>query len=302
MSEKTTQPAPSLSELPDDELLKYAGDLGLDLEDGVPRGELLRVIRRRQELLLELDREAMLDLVVWARRPVRRSASKEVLARQIALVPVGRLEGLSDRGLEVLARLRGLQPADGEPRSRLEQRVKHTEGWRARIRRTRRALMGSLIARAVEPDGADEYRFLPEEEGPSLRQQIESEGVVGGIARKLRGVADDYVREKLDEIELRIDGKLDEIDQRLGEWRDREVSNRLRILKLTLVFSILVALISLGYDCLSSRVVPAAESPVNGSARETSVVRDPEPAALPASTLTEAVGPGDVREVQSTSR
>ncbi len=158
--------------------------------------------------------------------------------------------------------------------------------------------MGGLIARAVESDCADEYKFLPEEEGPSLRQQIETEGVVGGIARKLRGVADDYVREKLDEIELRIDGKLDEIDQRLGEWRDREVGNRLRILKLTLFFSILVALFSLGYDCLSGRVAPAPESSPRGSARETSVLGASEPAG----TLSEAIGRDHVREVQPTSR
>ena len=45
-----------------------------------PRGELLRRIRARQELLVALDREALLEIVVWARRPVRRSSGKEALA------------------------------------------------------------------------------------------------------------------------------------------------------------------------------------------------------------------------------
>ena len=74
-----------------------------------------------------------------------------------------------------------------------------------------------------------------------------------GIAQKLRGAADQYVHEKLDEIERRIDCKLDEIDGRLNEWRDREVRNRLRIIKITLITAILVAIISLGYDYLKSR-------------------------------------------------
>jgi hypothetical protein len=61
-------------------------------------------------------------------------------------------------------------------------------------------------------------------------------------------VADDYVRQKLDEIEARIDKKLDEIDHRLGEWRDKEIANRLRIIKITLVASVVVAVLSLGYN------------------------------------------------------
>ena len=253
----------SLSDLPSDELLGYGWDLGLDLEADLPRGELLRRIRERQELLLELDREAMLDVVVWARRPVRRSASKEVLAKQIAQVRRARFDGLSEGGLEVLARLRGLSVAPGESRAELERRLRKAEGFWAKVRRKRRGLVAGLIAKAVEAESAGEYQFLPEKEEPTLREQIEEEGVVGGITRKLRGVADDYVREKLDEIEARIDRKLDEIDRRLGEWRDREVANRLKILKITLLFSVLVALICLGYDMISGR--DAAES-VNGGA------------------------------------
>lgn len=274
MTEKLGQPASSLSDLPDDQLAQYGRDLGLELEAGEPRGEMLRLIRRRQEVLLDLDREAMLDVVVWARRSVRQSASREVLARQIAQVRSVRFDGLSDRGLRALARLRGVEPLPDEPRHRLEKRVKKAEGWRARFRRVRRAVMGDLIARAVSTDSADDYKFLPEDEGTALRRDIEDQGVVSGIARKLRGVADEYVREKLDEIELRIDRKLDEIDQRLGEWRDREVSNRLRILKLTLAASILVALLSLGYDWVTGRF--GSEARTETPASQTSVTEGGE--------------------------
>ncbi len=114
------------------------------------------------------------------------------------------------------------------------------------------------MERLVEGErGGDEYRFLPEEdERRGLRERIENVGVVGGIARTLRGAADDYVAEKLDEIERRIDRKLEEIDRRLCEWRDREVSNRLRIVRITLIGTVIVAALSLGYEYAKRRVTP----------------------------------------------
>jgi tetrahydromethanopterin S-methyltransferase subunit G len=85
--------------------------------------------------------------------------------------------------------------------------------------------------------------------------------VVGGIARTIRGVADGYVHEKLDEIEARIDRKLDEIDRRLGEWRDREIVNRLKIIKITLIASVFVFLLSLGYNYLKRKPPPEKGPP-----------------------------------------
>ncbi|MCK4659860.1 MAG: hypothetical protein KAV82_10105 [Phycisphaerae bacterium] len=247
----------SLSELPRDELLAYGHSLGLTLAQGTPQGELLRRIRERQELLVELEHEALLDIVVWARRPIRQSAGKEELAQHIAEIRQADFAGLSHRGLTALARLRGLDVQPGMDRKAIEAALKKCEGIWNRIRRKRRALIGTVLVKLLHEDSGQqqgEYRFLPEESKPSLKAHIEEEGMVGGIARKLRGVADNYVHEKLDEIEARIDQKLDEIDKRMGEWRDREVSNRLKILKITLIVSILVALLSLGYDYLRSRL------------------------------------------------
>ncbi|MBN1490602.1 MAG: hypothetical protein JXA69_11850, partial [Phycisphaerae bacterium] len=126
----------------------------------------------------------------------------------------------------------------------------------------RRGLMGAVLSRLITDDDGpaeDEYKFLPEHKHPAWREQIEEVGVVRGMAQRIRGVADDYVHEKLDEIERRIDQKLDEIDRRLAEWRDREIANRLRIIKITLVVSIVVAGLSLGYSALRARVVPNNE-------------------------------------------
>ena len=253
MSSKPPPTSASLSDLPLDQLIEYGRSLGLVLADETPQGEALRRVRERQQLLVDLDRDALLDIVVWLRLPVRQSAGKETLAKEIARCDPPDFEGLSQRGLEGFARLHGLAVRPGEPREEIERRLCRRGGLWGRVRRKRRKVMGRLITRLVSGDEEDrpaEYRFLPEDGPPSLQRNIEQQGVVGGIARKLRGVADDYVREKLDEIEQRIDRKLDEIDERLAEWRDREIANRLRILRITLVFSILVALICLVYDYL----------------------------------------------------
>lgn len=79
-----------------------------------------------------------------------------------------------------------------------------------------------------------------------------------GVTETLRGAADEYLAAKLDEIEARVDEKLDEIEARLdrkvreihtqlGELRDQEIRHRLRILRLTLIFTVLVAALSLVY-------------------------------------------------------
>ncbi len=243
----------SLAGMPLDELTAYAARLGVSHARDAAQGELLRLIRARRELLLELDRQALLDICIWARRPVRESAGREELAGEIATVRKMRFDGLSDRGLHALCRLNLLPVTPQDNRGKMIRLLKKSESLGKYLTRKRRRLVGSLIGKIVGPpakdprDDAAEYKFLPEDHRP-LKQQIEEEGVVGGLTRRIKGVADDYVREKLDEIELRIDSKLDEIDRRMGEWRDREIRNRLKIVKITLIASIVVALLSLGYD------------------------------------------------------
>jgi hypothetical protein len=87
--------------------------------------------------------------------------------------------------------------------------------------------------------------------------------VLHAAAEQLRGAADGYIAAKLDEIEALVDAKLDHVEQRidakiielhrsLREIRDRELRHRLRILKITLIFTVLVALLSLGYKWLGN--------------------------------------------------
>lgn len=243
----------SLAGMPLDGLTAYAAKLGVVHARDAGQGELLRLIRARRELLLELDRQALLDICIWARKPVRESAGREELAGEIAAVRKMRFDGLSDRGLHALCRLNLLPVTPQDKRAKMIRLLKKSESLGKYLTRKRRRLMGSLIDKIITApahdsrDDAVEYQFLPEDDRP-LKQQIEEEGVVGGLTRRIKGVADDYVREKLDEIERRIDHKLDEIDRRMGEWRDREIRNRLKIVKITLLASIVVALLSLGYD------------------------------------------------------
>lgn len=261
-----TEKAASLADLPPDELLRYGVELGLQIEPGTPSTEIARLIRKRKELLLELDREALLEIVIWARRPVRQDAGKEELAREIARANRTRYKELSHQGLLVLARLREIDADPHDSAEELITRLKRHDGIWKRFSSRRRAWVGALLSRVIEGKGSSstsEYRFLPEEKEsalekgrPSIKSQVEEHGVVGGIAQRLRGAADDYIRVKLDEIEARIDAKLDEIDKRLGEWRDREVANRLKILRITLVFTVIVAVLSLGYNYMKKQVVP----------------------------------------------
>ncbi len=270
-STSQTEPAaPNFQDLPRDELLRYGQSLGLELSAKMETDEMARAVRRRHELLHRIDREALLDVIIWSRRPVRRDAAKEELAREIARVTRSNYDSLSRRGLHTLAQLRGLSAAETDSAEDLIARLQKQESLWQRWSRKRRSIVGGWIARMldVKEEQPGDYRFLPdgaaaEENGPerSLRRQIEDYGVVGGIASRLRGAADDYIKIKLDEIESRIDDKLNQIDQRLAEWRDREVANRLKILRITLAFTVLVAILSLGYNFIKSRVVEKKQSP-----------------------------------------
>ena len=48
------------------------------------RQDLVGAIHERRQLIATLDRDAMLDVVRWGRRPVTASATKEQIAREIA--------------------------------------------------------------------------------------------------------------------------------------------------------------------------------------------------------------------------
>jgi hypothetical protein len=253
----------SLSAMPRDELIGYASQLGIETEPRTETGELLRHIRQRQKLLASLDREHLLEVVMWARRPVRKSASKEELAREITLIRRSHFAGLSDHGLRALALLRGVAVEPPDTRDAIVRKLRRKEGLLDKLKRKRNRLIGSLLGSMIDSPDPGEYKFLPEHSRPlTLQERIEDEGLVRGVTDGLRGAADSYVRTTLDEIERRIDQKLDQIDQRLAEWRDREVKNRLKIIRITLWATLIVACLSLGYTYVRDHYLRSAPTPV----------------------------------------
>src|SRR5947207_1317068 len=171
---------------------------------------------------------------------------------EIARIKSMRFSGLSQRGLVVLATIRNARIQGDEPVPVLIRRLKRQEGFFARLNRKRRAMLGGMIARMIGEEEHSDYQFLPPTQAgatgaASVKHDIEEAGLIGGIASRVKKSADSYLNQKLDEIEARIDRKLDEIDRRLAEWRDKEIANRIRILKITLWASVIVSLISLIY-------------------------------------------------------
>jgi hypothetical protein len=261
----SASPPRQLSELPKDELEHLAEEYGLDPHDYRSRQHLVAAVHDRRQLIAAMDREAMLDVIKWGRRPVATNAGKEHIAQEIVRIRSMRFAGLSHRGLVVLARLRGIPCLDTDPVPVLIRRLKKQEGFLSRLNRKRRSMIGSMVANMIgEDDASADYQFLPSGNtaapaappGPgaqpaastNIKREIEESGLIGGIAGRIKKSADSYLNQKLDEIEGRIDRKLDEIDRRLGEWRDKEIANRIRILKITLWASVIVGAFSLIYS------------------------------------------------------
>jgi hypothetical protein len=264
-------PDRQLSELPRDELTLLAEELGLHAADYRTQQNLVSAVHERRNLIASLDREAMLDVVRWGRRPVSISAGKDHLALEIAKIRSMRFAGLSQRGLIVLARLRGTEVAENEQVPVLIRKLRKQEGIFRRFNRKRRSFLGSVVANIVgENESSKDYKFLPPAAGPgnegpassgqasnhsTIKEEIEESGLFGGISNRLKKTADQYLNQKLDEIEARIDQKLDDIDRRLTEWRDKEIANRIRILKITLWASVIVGVVSLIYSYVMQYIV-----------------------------------------------
>ena len=270
-------PTRQLSELPKDELEALAEEFGIDPTRYKTRQLLVAALHDRRQMIATMDREAMLDVVRWGRRPVPVNASREQLAQEIARVRKMDFAGLSHRGLVVLAKMRGIPEAGdtvGVPR--LVRKLRKKEGFFSRVNRKRRSMIASLVAGMIgEEESSGQYQFLPpagpaasvspgaasSSREPSIKEEIEESGLIGGITSRIRKTADTYVNQKLDEIEARIDRKLDEIDRRLAEWRDKEIANRIRILKITLWASVIVGIFSLLYSYVSVYFSPTRKLP-----------------------------------------
>src|SRR5436309_7777778 len=188
----TTQPSKQLADLPKDELEHLAEDFGVDATRFKTRPLLVAAIHERRQAIAAMDREAMLDVVRWGRRPVSVNASKEQIAMEIVRIRSMRFAGLSHRGLVVLAIMRNARVAGDEPVPVLIRRLKKQEGFFARLNRKRRTMLGAMIARMIgEEQQQSDYQFLPPAQAgspgtASVKHDIEEAGLIGGIASRVK--------------------------------------------------------------------------------------------------------------------
>jgi hypothetical protein len=271
---RAVSPARQLHELPKDELEHLAEEYGLRPREYKTLQHLVAGLHERRQMIAAMDREALMDVVRWGRRPVTPSATKDQLAQEAVRIKSMRFGGLSQRGLVVLARLRGVKVQADDPIPALVKKLKKQEGFFTRLNRRRRAFLGRLVSNMLgEGDatgGPADHQYLPPaadaagpaagSKSPSIKEEIEEAGLFGGITSRIKRSADEYLNQKLDEIEARIDRKLDEIDRRLAEWRDKEIANRIRILKITLWASVIVGAFSLLYSYVKEAISPSEGS------------------------------------------
>lgn len=157
----------------------------------------------------------------------------------------------------------GPQPAP-EAGEGTESRTSFVKGAVGYFRQMARDAISVATGQVVEEELEAQKQAAKTSELPAKSEDSDRRiGVLHNVAERLRGAADSYIAAKLDEIEARVDAKLDHIEERidgkiaklneqLAELRDQELQHRLRILKITLIFTVIVAAISLGYRWLTS--------------------------------------------------
>src|SRR5439155_23740602 len=157
----TSAPARQLSELPRAELEHLAEEFGLDPSRYRTPQPLVAAIHQRRQVIADMDRDAMLDVIKWGRRPVTINATKEQIAQEIARIRSMRFHGLSQRGLVILAQMRGIDAVGTEPIPHLVRKLKRQEGLFARLNRKRRSMLGAIVSNLIGEDDSGDYQFLP---------------------------------------------------------------------------------------------------------------------------------------------
>jgi hypothetical protein len=208
----------SNEDLPLDELVDRARELGLDVDDVADVREIRRLIERRIDWIEQLDRDALEEIARWANVPVRARGNNVDLFCKIRREGKMDFAGLSGRALFTLGLVRGIEVGSEDDEDTLRQKLRKAESLTDWLGRKSRSV----------------------------------------LAKGVGGLVDPYVRRKMDEIEIRVDNKLDEIehrvhrmvdefDERLDARLEREVAHRLKIIRITLIISLIIALLSLGY-------------------------------------------------------
>lgn len=237
-------------------LVRQAKRLGVATRKGWSEEELAKRLAARREQIERLDWGGLMDVMAWANHPVPTRPDKLAVAQIILAHKRGHYQELSHRGLATLAVLRNVKVKNKDSAKKLISRLRRSEGLWGYVLKKRDKWVGSVLSNLVDAEsqngGPDESASRAD--GLTLQEHIEQKGLIEGLGSGIRGAADGYIKEKMQEIEDRIDYKLDEIDRRLAEWRNRELTNRLRMIKITLAVSVVIALLSLLYTYIKGRL------------------------------------------------
>ncbi len=105
-----------------------ADGIGLDHTRFKTRQDLVAGIHAHRQMMALLDRDALVDVMLWAHRPIASNATTEDLAREVAQIQTMRFSGLSQRGLIALAKIRGVEIDGTETVPLLIRKLKRQEG------------------------------------------------------------------------------------------------------------------------------------------------------------------------------
>jgi len=218
----------------------------VDPEDSAETlAEKVRAVRRAID---EVPRHRLVSLLEWAGLPYdAAAASKDRMARKILRAKFRDFAGLEVEDMRALARLRGVEYADVDDAKALARKL-DPRGLVSRLwNKVTGRVVGMLLA-SVPDEEMDEGPEGAGEESLAMKRHIRQKGLMEGVKTYVRSSLDSYLLEKMDEIEERVDTKLEEIDRKMDLWREKEVRYRLRLIKITLVAAVLVALVSLVYE------------------------------------------------------
>ena len=239
--------APELEELSNSELRAAAEDIGLAPSRRETRTSLIERIRRRRAVIDAISREELARILRWAHVEVQDFNVKDVLVSRFYHVGFRKTDGLTLEDLRIVARMHEVPFEDSTSHGELAGLVQKQSGrWSEVFKRAGSRMVGFLARRIIGPDTEAEETV----DGGEPTEGRVANSLKRGAKAALKFAVDDYVRDKLDEIEARIDHKLDDIDRKMNEWRTREIRHRLRILKITIVATVIVAAISLVYTLI----------------------------------------------------
>ncbi len=191
-------------------LIRQANRLGMVIREGWSDEELTKRLALRREQIESLDWGGLMDIMTWAKHPVPTRPNKLAVAQIILAHNRGHYQGLSHKGLVSLAILRNVKIKNKDSARKIMSRLRRSEGIWGYVLRKRDKWVGSVLSNLVDaepqikgPDGsANQLEDL------TLQEHIEQKGLIEGLGSGLRGAADGYIGEKMQEIEDRIDYKL----------------------------------------------------------------------------------------------